>query len=142
MGEVVQKHSAGGVIVVDGKALLIHWQSPRDSYDFPKGSIEADETAEEACVREVREETGYETEIIEYIGQTQYEYDWIDGNHHQKKVDYFLLRVVGESEGGPERESHETFENIWVPIENVFDILTRDNDKELFEKVLLRNSSR
>ena len=141
MSEIVQKHSAGGIIISHGEVLLIHWEPPRDSYDFPKGSIEQGETAESACIREVREETGYETEVIEYVGETQYEYTWIDGNHHQKKVDYYLLRIIGESEDGPAREEHETFENVWVPIEDAAAILTRDNDKTIFEQALLRTSA-
>lgn len=138
MGGVVQKHSAGGVIISNGEVLLIHWDFPRNSYDFPKGSIEQGESAEEACIREVLEETGYETEVIEYIGDTHYEYDWIDGNHHQKKVEYYLLRIIGESEEGPAREEHETFENLWVPIEDAARILTRDNNKAIFEQALLQ----
>lgn len=38
-------------------------------YEFPGGKVEGDETAKEAAIREVMEETGGTVETIEYIGQ-------------------------------------------------------------------------
>jgi 8-oxo-dGTP diphosphatase len=37
--------------------------------EFPGGKVEGDESAEEAAIREVKEETGAEIESIHYIGQ-------------------------------------------------------------------------
>lgn len=134
---VVYKHSAGGVVIHDGRALLIHWALPRDSYDFPKGSIDTGETSDAACIREVKEETGYDTEIIRYIGQTRYEYDWKDGSHHKKRVDYYLLQLIGDpAVSVPKRERHETFENIWVPLEEAEARITRPIDKEILQKAV------
>ena len=134
MTQTIHKHSAGGLVIRDGAVLLIHWDEPRNSYDFPKGSIEAGESPEVACVREVLEETGFDTKIIRYVGQTHYEYDWIDGTHHDKIVDYFLLEVMSESK--PQRELHETFENVWMPIHEALKILTRDIDKDILKKAI------
>ena len=134
--EIIQKHSAGGLIINDGSVLLIHWSSPRNSYDFPKGTVETGETIEDTCLREVLEETGYNTEIIRFIDQTHYEYDWVDGTHHKKKVDYFLLRLADDKAATPKREEHETFENIWAPFSEARELLTRDIDKDLLAKAL------
>ncbi|WP_100013189.1 RNA deprotection pyrophosphohydrolase [Lentibacillus sediminis] len=38
-------------------------------FEFPGGKVEPGETAEEAAVREVKEETGGEVTSLEYIGQ-------------------------------------------------------------------------
>lgn len=38
-------------------------------YEFPGGKVEENETAKEAAIREVKEETGGIVHIIEYIGQ-------------------------------------------------------------------------
>jgi len=133
---IVKKHSAGGLLFNNGNVLLIHWDPPRSSYDFPKGTIEPNETPEQACVREVLEETGYDTKIVEFIGQTHYEYDWTDGTHHVKTVDYFLLKNTHLSESAPKREAHETFQNVWVDVDKAMDLLTRDVDKEILFKAL------
>lgn len=136
MNEIVYKHSSGGLIFHDSQVLLINWQAPRSSFDFPKGTIEAGETPEQTCVREVLEETGYRTKIIAPIGQTQYEYDWLDGSHHKKKVDYFLLELEQGAMGQPAREAHETFENIWLSPDDAMHYLTRGHDRVILKKAL------
>jgi len=134
--DVVHKHSAGGLIFKDGAVLLINWDPPRSTFDFPKGTLELGESAELACVREVFEETGYRTKVMTYIGQTHYEYDWTDGRHHSKIVDYFLLELVHDTPSTPEREPHETFENTWRPVGEALGLLTKDIDKDILVKAI------
>ena len=136
MKEVVYHHSSGGLIIHNGKVLVIHWAQPRDSYDFPKGGIEADESSEEACVREVFEETGYQTKILALVGHTHYEYDWIDGTYIKKDVDYYLLEPLDTEVSTPHREAHETFENIWLSFDDAMELLTRDIDKDILQRAL------
>ena len=40
-------------------------------YEFPGGKVEENETAKEAAIREVKEETGGRIKTIEYIGSIQ-----------------------------------------------------------------------
>ena len=135
--EILYKHSAGGLIFKDDKVLLIHWAEPRSSYDIPKGTIEKGETPEQACIREVQEETGYKTKIITPIGQTHYEYDWTDGTHHKKTVDYYLLELDGDQpDAAPHPEEYEHFENLWLDPKEALQMLTRDIDKEILQKAL------
>lgn len=136
MKEIIYKHSSGGLIFHDDQVLLINWQPPRSSFDFPKGTIEAGETPEQTCLREVLEETGYRTKIIAPIGQTHYEYDWVDGSHHDKTVDYFLLELLKGDTLRPAREAHETFENIWLSTDDALHYLTRRHDRAILRKAL------
>ncbi len=47
------------IIIRDKRLLVIHRQKPgRDYYTLPGGGVELDESDEEACIREVKEETG------------------------------------------------------------------------------------
>ena len=136
MRETVYHHSSGGLIINEDKVLVIHWNEPRSSYDFPKGGIETGESPEDACVREVYEETGYQTRIIALIGSTHYEYDWIDGTYIKKDVDYYLLAPLDMNATTPNREAHETFENVWLSFEEAATLLTRDIDKDILQKAL------
>lgn len=57
----------GMVIEVDGGVVLIQRGHPphKGEWTLPSGFVEADESAEEAAIREAEEETGLKTEIIE-----------------------------------------------------------------------------
>ena len=56
-GTVTRRPSVRGIIVRDGKLAMVH-SLKYDYYKFPGGGIEADETHEQALIREVCEETG------------------------------------------------------------------------------------
>lgn len=61
---------AGALVETDGRVVLVcRGAEPKAGYwSLPAGYVEADERAEEAAVREVREETGLEIEIDEMLG--------------------------------------------------------------------------
>jgi ADP-ribose pyrophosphatase YjhB (NUDIX family) len=51
----------------EGRILMIR-RTDNDLYSIPGGQLELGETLTEAAVREVREETGIECEVIEVVG--------------------------------------------------------------------------
>lgn len=63
------------VAVKDRKFLLIKRGIPpkKGMWGFPSGFIESGETAEEACLRELEEETGVTGEVIKLIGVVRQE---------------------------------------------------------------------
>jgi 8-oxo-dGTP pyrophosphatase MutT (NUDIX family) len=55
----MKKNRAAAIIIRNGKVLLFHRQKPgKDYYILPGGGVELEESFEEACIREVKEETG------------------------------------------------------------------------------------
>lgn len=48
-------------------------------WNFPGGGIEKGETPEQAMIREVKEETGYVTKVIEQLPSLQDKYTYIAG---------------------------------------------------------------
>jgi ADP-ribose pyrophosphatase YjhB (NUDIX family) len=68
--------SCGGVVIHKGKVLLLYKnQNGRYmGWVMPKGTIEAGETYKQTALREVREETGVNARIVQYIGKTQYNF--------------------------------------------------------------------
>lgn len=79
---------AAGVIIADNKLLMVRGGDPA-KWSIPSGQIELNETAEQACIREVWEETGYNVTVKEaiYIKKT------VIGDY-DVTTDYFLCEVV------------------------------------------------
>lgn len=63
-------------------------------WSLPKGHIEPGETAEQAAVREVAEETGIAGEILAELGSIDFWFVAQDRRIH-KTVRHFLLRATG-----------------------------------------------
>lgn len=133
---IKEHHSAGGLIFKDNKVLLIHWDKPRDTYDFPKGHIDEGESSEETALREVFEETGYKTKVAQYIDSNAYYFQTPKGKWSHKTVDYYLLDLIEDAPYDVARESHETFENVWVDIAQAPSVITKAINIDIFNKAL------
>lgn len=131
MPDVRHERSAGGVVVrrFAGTwqfAAIRPWQ--RDAiWALPKGHIDGRETAEQAAVREVREETGLRTQLDERLGDVSY---WFraDGTRIHKTVTFFLL--IWQS-GSVIAQPGEVEEVRWVDLEDADDVLTYPGEREL-----------
>jgi len=129
--------SAGGVVVHDGKILVI--ASPRRNLlDLPKGTIEPNESIEDAAVREVEEETGYRCVIKEDLGSITYDFDGSDGTRYRKTVSYFLMELADENEPLKNLQPGEDFENEWLTPVEADARLTHEAAKRLVARVAER----
>lgn len=86
------RESARGIIVRDGKILLTY-EANTGVYMSPGGGVEAEETLEECCTRELREEAGVEIKPIErFVTVNEYSFETLYISH------YFICEVTGEAE--------------------------------------------
>lgn len=97
--DATELRSAGGVVRRAGESgtevLLIHRRSPSE-WRLPKGKLEHGETPQQAAVREVREETGIQGEVQQFLGGTRYRYqERADGPSFDKRVAFYLMRPLG-----------------------------------------------
>lgn len=128
---MINRHSAGGLIIHEGKVLAISWTT-HEYVCFPKGGIEKGETSEQAAVREVFEETGYRASIISPLKSWTHEFDR-GGDHYVSTVDYYLMELVDDSLPTPHREIGEDFENVWLGMDEANAKLTFDDAREALE---------
>jgi 8-oxo-dGTP diphosphatase len=82
--------AAGGLVVRDGRVLLVH-RPKYDDWTFPKGKAEDGETDEECAVREVAEETGLRCALAEEAGATEY----VDSKGRPKRVRWWVMHPRG-----------------------------------------------
>jgi 8-oxo-dGTP diphosphatase len=73
MENLVTTHIAAGVVVKkSGKYLLVQENHPNPDiygkWNLPSGRVEEGQTIEETAIREVKEETGYDIELLRKLG--------------------------------------------------------------------------
>ena len=101
----------------DGKFLLIAEGKPgRDGlYNLPGGHIDDFETITEACIREVKEESGYDIEITGFLGIYQAVY-------MDKQLNVGGPVLLGKVTGGETIATVEHPEVRWVTADELFDL--------------------
>ncbi|MEH7444496.1 NUDIX domain-containing protein [Bacillus sp. JJ1122] len=67
------------LIIRDSKLLMVkqYVSSGRIVWNFPGGGMEGNEAPEEACIREVKEETGYDAVVIRLLNKDEFKYTFI-----------------------------------------------------------------
>ncbi|WP_235318367.1 NUDIX hydrolase [Planococcus sp. CAU13] len=56
-------NGAAGIVFDEGKILMVKDKDSK-GWSIPSGGIENGESPEQACIREIWEETGFQTEVI------------------------------------------------------------------------------
>lgn len=131
----VEETSAGGfVLAADGTARVAligrAGRGGRIDWCVPKGHPEGDEDLPTAAVREVYEETGLEVEIIDSLGEIQYEFT--AGNKLiAKTVHHFLMRQVGGDLSIENDPDHEAVEVRWFEVDSLDQSLSHENERRI-----------
>jgi 8-oxo-dGTP pyrophosphatase MutT (NUDIX family) len=126
--------SAGGVVFreVDGGfqvALISVGEDGR--WQLPKGTPGRDESTEQTALREVREETGLQSELVQPLDKIEYWF-YVRGKTRpvriHKHVYFFLLRYLG---GDTRNHDHEVNEARWVDLEQAEAMLAFESEKKV-----------
>ena len=119
---------AVAVVVEKGRLLVI--RRVRDGNEYwvlPGGSIEPGESPEQACVRELREETGLHGIVLQRIGVTD-------------DAEYFHVQAGGVPHlGGPEVERQSAgnvYEPMWSSPERMLSALVPEGARDAVRHVL------
>ena len=89
---MIEAVSCGGIVIYKWKILLLYKnQNGRYmGWVLPKGTVEEGETYRQTALREVKEESGANGEIIKYVGKTQYTFKGSEDTV-SKTVHWYLM---------------------------------------------------
>lgn len=123
---VTPKHiiSAATVVLNDKNEVLLI-KGPRRGWEMPGGQVEEGESLKAAAIRETKEESGIDVEIVKFCGVFQN----VSGSICNT---LFLARAVG----GTPTTSPESMEVGFYPVEQALEMVTYMNFRERIEYCL------
>ena len=131
--------SAGGVVLAetrpDAPVALVAHRSARGSlqWTLPKGAREEGETVAETALREVREETGLEAELIGPLDTIDCWFVWApERTRYHKFVHYFLMRFAG---GDFSQRDHEMEDAAWFEPDEARRRMAFANERKLLDLI-------
>ena len=106
----------------DAEVLVVRARKNPQHWIFPKGHLEKGERAEDAALRELREEGGVDGSIVRLLGVSTF-----DSGNEQVKVSYFLVRFARTVPPAEVREAR------WTSFNEARRLLTFDDARRLVE---------
>lgn len=134
---MIHEFAAGGIVFKKEDNtiyILLAQHSFHKGWIFPKGIIgdkHDSESKEDTAIREVKEETGIEAEIIEPLTPRTFWYQ-MKGEKRKKTVYYYIMSHTG---GNTEDHDFEMQAVEWIPIDKVIKRLTYKGDRTIFRTV-------
>jgi 8-oxo-dGTP pyrophosphatase MutT (NUDIX family) len=108
--------AGGGLVYTPQKTVLLIFR--RGKWDLPKGKLDEGETLEACAVREVKEETGLSSAIIEKHLTTTWHTYHQDGKLILKESHWYLMQTPLEEALKPQED--EDIESCrWVPLNDL-----------------------
>ena len=105
------RHLAGCVILKDNAILLLH-RKKYDWYELPGGQVEERETAEEAAVRELKEELDVNVKVVRKLDEKPFVLHSITFNYH-----WFLAEIQDQT---PKVVETHTFDEYrYIPLNDL-----------------------
>lgn len=120
---------AGGIITNRDKSkIVIIYRANSNDWSFPKGHIEKGETPLNACIREIREETGLNVELLKELPDMNY------GDKAGNMVNLIMFLVQSKETNLTPEHTKDILK--WVNVNEVESFLSYKNLKEYYNKIL------
>jgi 8-oxo-dGTP diphosphatase len=125
--------SAGGVVRRGKELLLVKVEDleGRVLWTFPKGHLERSETALQAALREVEEETGWRCRKTGSLGRVHYRFTH-EGRTVAKTVHWYSMEPVRKTGLS---DPDEILDCRWTPLGQAAQLLSYGSDLQLLKRV-------
>ena len=119
-----------GCIIFDGNKVLVVKQRSC-IYGFPKGHVEEGETEIMTAIRETKEEVGLDVYVDPNL---RFTINYLVKEDKLKEVVYFVSFLKNNNDVIIQEEEIDSY--MWVDIDEVYDVLTFDNLKNLWNEAM------
>ena len=117
---------AGTILIdIENKKIALVYRQDLDDYSFPKGHLEKNESLIECAIRETEEETKRSCVLLV---SEPYLISYSTSIGEEAIVYYYLAKDVGKSDN----DSEDTHPVVWVSSEEVYNMLSYDDLKEMW----------
>lgn len=131
--------SAGGLVLGDSGTVALVRRRPDTLWFFPKGTLEAGETSEEAARREIEEETGLrELELIDDLGSYERPGIHKDGTLDHTRLKTIHMYLFAAPMHAEIHAAAEILEVCWMPLKLVAENLENATDRAWFVGIFER----
>lgn len=134
---MIEAVSCGGVVIFRGKILLLYknYKNRYEGWVLPKGTVEEGETHEQTALREVKEESGADAEIVEYLDSSSYTFT-VPEDTVVKEVHWYLMK--GRSYYSKPQTEEYFKDSGYYKYHEAIHLLKFPNEKEMLEKAYAR----
>ena len=116
-------------IIIENGAVLLNRCKGEDGdtyYDLPGGGQKQYESMEQAVIREVKEETGYEVSVERFVALAEEinvseEYRKLYPEYTHRVLHIFTAKLIGEKRDTPTEIDFGMEESVWIPLEKLDD---------------------
>jgi 8-oxo-dGTP pyrophosphatase MutT (NUDIX family) len=133
--------SAGGVVfrknhdLIEVALILV---GPKLRWQLPKGTVNPEESTEQAAQREVREEAGIEVFLLDLIEPIEYWYYSVRNGQRIRYHKYVYFYLMQYRSGDVNDHDHEVLEARWVEINQAITMLNFESEKNMVRRTLER----
>ena len=114
-------------VIVDGEGVWLYKADEEIWCMFPGGGVEPDELPEEAAIREAKEETGLDVELIRWLA---------DFNDEFAERSYYLAKRIGGEPATVDEDGDRPVRVFLVPFQEAFGRLTSPYDRAALQMLI------
>ena len=124
-----KEKSCGCIVMHKDKVLLV--KHNKGHWDFPKGHVEEGETEKQTAIREVKEETNVNVQIL---SDKKYQTNYIIKDKNiDKDVIFFLAKPLNLNQS-PQLE--EVIRSEWKKFEDALEVITYERSRQLLKEAI------
>lgn len=130
---MIEAISCGGIVIFRGKILLLY-KNLKNRYEgwvLPKGTVESGEQFHETALREVKEETDANCQIVKYIDKSHYTFEVPEGIV-SKDVHWYLMKA--ESYYSKPQRAEFFYDSGFYKYHEAYHLLKFPNERRILEQ--------